>query len=135
MSYHYFKVHCQTFDFSFFNSLFIFSATTTEPVKCWAALPIRNLMQGILKVLVNKLAISFFLQWRIHLSSYPKPPFGVSSNKFPIIHFLILQARFFQSDVRVVYCLIQASTRSFHFQIFMYSSLIYQFNTAPLKLS
>lgn len=34
-----------------------------------------------------------------------------------------------------LYCLIKASTKSFHLRIFMLSNLIYQLNVAPLKLS
>jgi len=114
----------------------ILSTITTRLVKCCAELPTRYSKYGALKVLENKLIISFSnmrgltcAATSLHLRAYSLMDSLLSFS----IACKLNRSR--PTSILNLYCLIKASTKSFHFLTLVLSNRIYQVRAASLKLS
>ncbi|KAI9386342.1 hypothetical protein POPTR_010G011350v4 [Populus trichocarpa] len=114
----------------------ILSAIITRSVKCCAELLTKNSKYGVLKVLENKLIISFSnmggltcAATSLHLRAY---------SLMDSLLFFSIACKLNRSgptSILNLYCLMKASTKSFHFLTLILSNCIYQVRAAPLKLS
>jgi len=112
------------------------SAITTRSVKCCAELLTKYSKYGALKVLENKLIISFFnmggltcAATSLHLQAY---------SLMDSLLFFSIACKLNRSgptSILNLYCLMKASAKSFHFLTLVLSNRICQVREAPLKLS
>jgi len=114
----------------------ILSATTTKSEKCYVELPTRYSKYGALKVLTNKLIISFSNKGGLTCAAVSRH-LWVYSLMDSLLSFSIACKLDLSGPTSILnlYYLMKASTKSFHFFILVLSNRIYQVKAASLKLS